>query len=282
MASLQELRKRLRSIRSTGQLAAAMRTAATAKYARLSRARSDFSPYADACRDMLRLLGGAGVARETTEISRRDCLVVFSGNRGLCGGFNAELLRFLDGQLRERGETLLLACGRKAAAALRERGAAFEEFPLSDVPDYREIKALTERLRTLYVTGQAERVLAVYQSFQNMLTQTPALRQILPETAETAEAAEAADGENPSLLYFPDRESIGTQLAVSCLDSEVFDLALESAVGAQAATLMAMRSACDNAETTAAELEITINRRRQADVTSGVIETASGNTQQGD
>ncbi len=277
MASLQELRKRLRSVRSTVQLAEAMRTAAQAKYARLSRARDDFGPYADACRNMRRLLGGTGIVRETTEIARRDCLVVFSGNRGLCGGFNAELLRFLDGQLRERNETLLLVCGGKAAAALREQGAAFEEFPLSDVPDPREIKALAERLRALYMTGEAERVLAVYQSFQNMLIQTPALRQILPEAAETEGSAEEL-----AVLYLPDRETIGAQLAVSCLDAEVFDLALESAAGAQAATLMAMRSACDNAEATADELEITINRRRQAEVTSEVIEIASGNTQQGD
>lgn len=277
MASLQELRKRLRSIQSTGQLAGAMRTAATAKYARVGRLRGDFSPYAQACRDMLRLLGGAGVAREAETVSPRDCLVVFGGNRGMCGGFNAELLRFLDAQLEEaRHAPILLVCGRKAAAHLRERGVDFEEFPVSDVPGWEELRPLAERLRTLYVTGQAERVLVVYQSFQNMLSQTPAARQLLPES-DTAD-----DGADTTLLYLPDRETIGAQLAVSCLDAGLFDLALENAAGAQAATLMAMRSACDNAEAAAANLEITINRRRQADVTSSVIETASGNLQQGD
>ena len=276
MAGLQELRKRLRSIRSTGQLAGAMRTAATAKYARLNRVRGTFSPYAQACETMLHHLGGAGIPRETEEIRHRDAVVLMSSNRGLCGGFNAELFRFFSQREETGEEPLLFVCGRKAAAWLREQGRKAEEFPVSDIPDFQEVKALSDRLRELYVSGEAERILVVYQSFHNMLTQTPAERQILPEPR----AAETKD--DGSLLYLPDRETIGAQLAVSCMDTAMYNLALENAAGAQAATLVAMRSACDNAEASAAKLEITINRRRQADVTASVIETAAGNLQQGD
>ena len=270
MASLQELRKRLRTIQSTGQLAGAMRTAATAKYARLTRVRTDFGPYAQACRDMLRLLGSAGIARTSDTVQARDCLVILGGNRGMCGGFNAELLRFLDRQLPTYRDPILLVGGRKAAAFLRERGIAFEEFPVSDVPRYEELKPLADRLRELYVTGGAEQVLVIYQHFVNTLVQEPAARRILPEKGQE-------QGEDTDLLFLPDRDTIQAQLAVSCLDAELYDLALENGAGAQAATLMAMRSACDNAEAFAANLELTINRRRQADVTSSVIETASGN-----
>ena len=276
MAGLQELRKRLRSIRSTGQLAGAMRTAATAKYARLNRVRGTFSPYAQACETMLHHLGGAGIPRETEEIRHRDAVVLMSSNRGLCGGFNAELFRFFSQREETGEEPLLFVCGRKAAAWLREQGRKAEEFPVSDIPDYQEVKALSDRLRELYVSGEVERILVVYQSFHNMLTQTPAERQILPEPRAT----ETKD--DGSLLYLPDRETIGAQLAVSCMDTAMYNLALENAAGAQAATLVAMRSACDNAEASAAKLEITINRRRQADVTASVIETAAGNLQQGD
>ena len=275
MASLQELRKRLRSIQSTGQLAGAMRTAATAKYAKVGRVRDEFTAYAGACGDMLRLLGSIGLERRTTTPAPRDCLVVLSGNRGLCGGFNAELLRFLEEELRQRKDPVLLVCGRKAAQFLRERGTAFEEFPLSDVPTFDEIRPLAERLRELYVEGEVERVLVIYQSFRNMLTQTPAAVQLLPEAETDGEGSDAP-------LYLPDRETILAQLSVNCVDARLFDLALENSAGAQAATIMAMRSACDNAAESAAELEITINRRRQAEVTSSVIETASGSIHQGD
>lgn len=276
MASLQELRKRLRSIRSTGQLADAMRTAATAKHARLSQMRSEFRPYAEACRGMQSLLGSAGVARPETGVEPRDCVMILSGNRGLCGGFNAELFRFMDERLPELRSPLLLAAGKKAAAHLRERGAAFEEFTISDVPTYEELRPLTERALALYASGEAGRVLMICQRFRNMLVQTPELVRLLPETEEDGSPL----GGN-LMLYLPDRETISAQLAVKCLGARVYELALENACGAQAATMMAMRSACDNAETSADELELTINRRRQADVTSGVIETASGNQQQG-
>ena len=275
MASLQELRKRLRSIQSTGQLAGAMRTAATAKYAKLGRVREDFGPYAEGCRAMLRLLGGAGIPRETSDIRKRDGFLVLSGNRGLCGGFHAELNRFLEAELaKAENPPVLLVCGRKAAQFLRERGIVFEEFEVSDVPRYEEILPAAERLRALYRDGEAERVFVLYQRFRNMLNQDPVRRQLLPE-----ERADGAGGDEP--LFLPDRSSIAVQVAERCFEAALYDLALENAAGAQAATMMAMRSACDNAEAAAADLQVTINRRRQADVTASVIETASGSFQQG-
>lgn len=273
MPGLQELKKRLKSIETTGQLAGAMRTAATAKYAKLGKIRGDFSPYAEACRDMLRVLGGAGLSRKTEDVRGRDCVVILSGNRGMCGGFHAELFRFLKDELEGFHDPILLACGKKAAQRLREQGMEFEEYSVSDVPRYEEIKPVAERVRRLYGTGEAARVFVAYQRFKNMLTQEPAIMRLLPE-----EDGDAGTEELPP-LFLPDRETIGGQLAVSCFDARLYDLALENALGAQAATLMAMRSACDNAESAAAELSVAINRRRQADVTSGVIETASGNYQ---
>ena len=83
-------------------------------------------------------------------------------------------------------------------------------------------------------------------------------------------------------MYLPSPAAIGARLALTCLNNEVFAVALDNASGAQAATLMAMRSACDSATESAAKLETTINRRRQADVTASVIEIASGNLQQGE
>ena len=273
MAGLQELRKRLRSIRSTGQLAGAMRTAATAKYARLNRVRGDFSPYAQACEDMLRHLGGSGIRRETEEIRRRDAVVLMSSNRGLCGGFNAEFLRFAEPLLRgEAQSTLLLVGGRHTAGALRELGFTPEEFPLSDVPAYGEIHAIAERAKALYTSGKAESVLVLYQRFQNMMLQIPARQQLLPE-----EGAAAGAGEPPLLL--PDADTIRAGLGESDMEGRIYSLALENAAGAQAATVMAMRSAGENAQNTARELELTINRRRQAGVTASVIETASGANQ---
>ena len=117
MAGLQQLRKRLKSIRATGQLAEAMRTASTIKYSRVNRVREEFASYADGSTDMLALLGRIGICRETDNISQKNCLVLFGSNRGLCGGFNAELFRFMDRALALESETPhIISCSRKASA----------------------------------------------------------------------------------------------------------------------------------------------------------------------
>ena len=276
MASLQTLKKRLKSIRSTGQLAGAMRTAATAKYAKLVRTREAFTPYAEACRALRSLLGGAGLSRKAETAEPRDCIVLLSGNRGMCGGFHAETFRLFEETLAGRKAPMLIAAGKKAAARLRERELPFEEFAVSDVPTYGESRALSGRIREIYQNDEAARVFFVRQSFRNMLIQTPVTERVLPGEEEDGGAADGG------LYYFPDRESIAGELSVRCFDALVYELLLENAAGAQAATLLAMRSAYDNAQTAASELEIQINRRRQAEVTSGVIETASGNISTGD
>ena len=272
MAGLQQLRKRLKCIRATGQLAEAMRTAATIKYSRVSK---EFTPYAGGSADMLALLGRFGIRRETDKIASKNCLVLFGSNRGLCGGFNAELFRFMDRVLAAESETPhIISCSRKASAFLREHSLDYEEFILSDVPDYEETHALCEHLKKLYTSGTVNRVRLIYQSYRNMLSQEPTDRQILPDPDEHKTA-------NPDgILYLPSPAAIGARLALTCLNNEVFAVALDNASGAQAATLMAMRSACDSATESAAKLETTINRRRQADVTASEI--ASGNLQQGE
>ena len=256
MAGLQQLRKRLKSIRATGQLAEAMRTAATIKYSRVSKVREEFTPYAGGSADMLSLLGRFGICREADRISPKNCLVLFGSNRGLCGGFNAELFRFVDRALAAEDETPhIISCSRKASAYLREHSLAYEEFILSDVPDYEETHALCEHLKKLYTTGAVNRVRLIYQSYRNMLSQEPTDRQILPDPESHKTA-------NPDgILYLPSPAAIGARLALTCLNNEVFAAALDNASGAQAATLMAMRSACDSATESAAKLETTINRR---------------------
>lgn len=275
MAGLRELRKRLKSIRTTGQLAGAMRTAAAAKYSRLTAALSGCAPYAAACQKMLAQAGYTALTRAADAGKGRPCLVVLSGNRGLCGGFNTELTSFFSSLCGETTQPpLLIACGKIAAAYCAEKGLATKQtFPLSDIPSFTEAQALSGCVRALYESGEAASIVFVYQKFVNMLTQTPVRRQLLPPP-EDGERAENAD-----TLFLPDHETVRSSLAATCLDAEIYAMALENAAGAQAATLMAMRSAYDNATESAAKLEITINRRRQAEVTASVIETASENAQ---
>ncbi len=270
MANLQVLRKRYKSIQATADMASAMKTAATVKYARISRDLAAINAYSRACDDALALFGNAALARTSETAEKRNCITVLSNNRGFCGGFNSELLRFFEAKMAEETEKpLLIVHGQKAMAVCRTKGWEFEELALSDIPSYQEAESLTARLYEIYVSGQADRIMMVYQRFDNMMTQVPVMETILPRVRESETE------EKKELLFLPDLETAQKDPAMYCLTNSIYRLLLSHCAGAQAATTIAMRSACDNAEKSLEKLETLINRIRQAEVTNSVIETSS-------
>lgn len=263
MATLRELKKRLKSTETTGQLAGAMRTVATAKYSKVSAVLNAYSPYAEALSKL-----GAGAAIPRGEKAGLTVYVLLSGNRGLCGGYHHELFAFFSDVLKDADAYGVVPCGRMAAEYCREKGLkVLRETIPADVPTFDEAKALADYLIGLYASGEAETVEFVHQRFFNMLRQVPEKTRFLPACHEK--------GEEEELLFFPDRETTESELAPLAFAAECYSFLLSSASGAQAATVMAMRSAYDNAEASSRKLNVEINRLRQAAVTMSVLETAS-------
>ncbi len=277
MAGLRELKKHLGSVKMTGQLAGAMKTVSAAKFSRVGGALERYAPYAAACRDLAERFGSAlSAALPCVNPDAPVCLVILGSNRGLCGGYNAELLRFADAavaELEAAGTAYrLVVCGKTAIAHFRD-AAVEATFVLPDTATYADCANLSTCIATMWQEGRVSRVEIVGQKFVNMLTQTPHRVPLLP--LATAEAAEAAQGgEEP--LYVPDRETFLRSAASTCVSSQLYAAVLDACAGAQAATLMAMRSAYDNAEQSAAALETVISRKRQSEVTASVIETSGG------
>ena len=264
MATLTDLKKRLRGVQTICQLAGAMRTVASAKLARLGSVSGAYAPYARGCRE---LLAASGAVLSPGEGADRTLVVLLSGNRGLCGSYHNDLFAYFR-SLAEPERQDYIACGKMAAAYCREKGVPLlEVFPVSDVPVFAEAEALADRILTLYAGGGVRRVLFVWGEGVNALRQEPTQLELLP--GEPA-------GEEGDLLRIPDPETVRTGLAEFCLRAQVFSLLLRAAVGVQGATLTSMRSAYDNGKKSAAALETAINRQRQTQVTSGVIETSVG------
>ena len=286
MATLRELRKRLSSISITKQLASAMKTVSAAKYAKLETLRGRYLPYADTCSALMTAYGEAMTGfLPCINPEAPSLYIVFASNRGLCGGYNSELFRYAETVLAaEEKPYRLFVCGKMATSYFGDRAA--ESFLLPDVPDFADCLPLFDRIRALYTAGEVSLVMFVFAHFQNMLTQVPCSRTVLPyadtgstETTESSEAHTSAAypaTEKPDILFFPNRETVLSGACLSLLHVTMYSIVLEACSGAQAATLIAMRSANDNAAETAARLEIEISRKRQAEVTSSVIETASG------
>ncbi len=282
MASLQILKKHLGSIRMTGQLAGAMKTVSAAKLNKLNSALQSFSAYHDICQRITAAFGSAldGVY-SCKNPAAPVCYVILGSNRGLCGGYNMELYGFVKRVLEENHsagrQALCLVTGKHAVSHYQDSADAMtveRSWLLPDVIRFEDGEELFSCALQLYTEGRVSAVVVLYQHFVNMLTQTPAQAVLLPMS--TAEG-EAKRDKAAAPLYVPDRETVLAQAAHTCLRASLHMLLLESAAGHQAATLVAMRSAYDNAEKSAAALEAQISRQRQSQVTSSVIETAGGN-----
>ncbi len=269
MAALQVLRKRYKSIQATADMCSAMKTASSVKYARISKVLANNEAYSRACDDTLALFGNAVLSRRTETVKPVNCMVLISNNRGFCGGFNGELLRFFESKLAEEDlSPRLIVFGQKGEAFCRGKGLEFESMPLEDIPSYSDAESLTGKLFELYASGEVNKVILVYQHFQNMMTQTPAAETILPHPVKN-------DSQEKEMLFLPDRQTALQAPAMYCLINSVYGILLGHCAGIQAATSIAMRSACDNADKSLEKLEILINRIRQSEVTNSVIETSS-------
>ena len=289
MASLRELKKQLESTRMTGQMAGAMKTASAVKFTRISGVLTGFEAYASACRE-LRARFGAALA-EAFPAKSPDaprCFVLLGANRGLSGGYNGRLYECADRLLAEAAETgdyRLIAVGRHAVNRFREqsppevRRRILREFVFQDIPSAEDAASVLSCALELYKAGEVSSVEVIWQEFINMLTQEPASRVLLPLGTDDSADADMPGGnyDAPDPLYMPDWETVLRSAADSCLSADFYARMLEAAAGAQAATLIAMRTASDNADKNASALEAEISHRRQSEVTSGVIETAGGN-----
>ena len=146
MATLTDLKKRLRGVQTICQLAGAMRTVSSAKLARLNAVNASFAAYAQGCRE---LLEACGAVLPPAEGADRTLVILLSGNRGLCGSYHNDLFAFFR-SLAEPEKQDYIACGKRAAAYCREKGyPLLDVFSVSDVPLYAEAEALADRILAL-------------------------------------------------------------------------------------------------------------------------------------
>lgn len=267
MPATQSLKKQLRGIRSTQKLTKAMRTVSTVKFSKLNGIYGGYAPFGDQCRRMFEQYG-PGYLRSVpaADPSAPSAVIVMAASKGLCGNFNAEIIRFARETLPTLGKVELVLCGKKAIDALK--GGEYpvaKETVLDDVPTFAESSALFDWVMLRRKAGEISGIYVIYPRYVNMMTQTPVLRELL-----SAAPAEDSGG----ILFVPDRSTVIQSTIKTVFRGMFYKLVLEAALGAQAATLLTMRSAYDTATEYCAVLEGRINRLRQSTVTADVIETA--------
>ncbi len=291
MASVQDLKRRIRSVRNTRKITKAMELVASARLRRAQARIEAMRPYADRMMELM-----VGTARASSSVrglpllQRREeeravAILPLTGDRGLAGAFNAQVLRHafaLGRQLESEGKRVRwLVSGRKGASTLGfRRYEVLQSWTgFSDRPSYHDAQALAHRVSDLYVQEEVDRVVLVYNHFVSPLVQRVEEQDLLPIPEHVLEAGEEEERHQALLgdfIYEPEPEQILERLLPVYVETELYRALLESAASEQGARMTAMRNASKNAGELIDTLTLAMNRARQAEITQEILEVVAG------
>ena len=292
MPSLKDLRLRIRSVRSTQKITSAMKMVAGAKLRRAQEAAEAARPYAERMERMLGSLGASFAGRPDapgllagTGKSDTHLIILATADRGLCGSFNASLVREARTMIRDlqaAGKKVKILCiGRKGRDALRRQYGALivESFTEVDRPrlGFPVAEKIALRVSELFAAGEFDVATIIYNRFKSALSQIVTRQQLIPFGGEPEVAqAEAASGPRAIYEYEPSEEEILDVLLPRNLAIQVFRALLENNASEQGARMTAMENATRNAGEMIGKLTTRYNRTRQAQITKELIEIISG------
>jgi len=280
MAKTQDIKRRIKSISNTRQLTSAMKMVSAAKLRRAQERIFAARPYSERTVAILRSLS----ARSDGEIhpllavhgDTNTDLVVVTADKGLCGGFNATIIREAEAYIRRhpREEINVAVVGKKARDYFRRLGRPLERQWVDVFKEvtFAQASQIAATLIDRYLTRQADKIVLVYNEFKSAIQATPVAQQLLP-----VKPMELAPGEYAEdYLYEPAPEKLFATLLPHYVEIQVYHALLESAAAEHAARMTAMDSATSNAGELIESLTLTMNRVRQASITTEIIEVVSG------
>lgn len=285
MATLREIRGRIKGVKTTQQVTKAMKMVAAAKLRRSQDAVLQARPYALKLKELLESLSQKVDTSLFPLLSQRKeiknvLVIAVAADRGLCGGFNSNLFKavhqVLDveyGSLLKMGNMKMICVGKRSVEhfvkggyqVVGEYGGVFSKI------EFASAKAIAEQATRMYLNGEVDRVVVVYNEFKSLLASKLKTDVFLPIQPTVGQKALTSD-----YIYEPSPEAIINDLAPRHLATQVWRILLESFAAEQAARMMAMESATDNAKELLRTLSITYNRARQAAITKEIIEIVSG------
>jgi F-type H+-transporting ATPase subunit gamma len=282
LATLRDLKRQIASVKNIAKVTEALQTVSAVKFrkaeARVKRAR----PYAEnveqMMRDVARSAGGSSpllTGREGNTVA----ICTVTADRGLAGGFNAQVLRSTVQFRRERdAEFVQIASGRKAVAFFRFRRIELEEIytGFSDSPTYEKAREIGHDLTRLFNEEEADEVHLIYNRFESALSQRPVVTRLLPVAPEDEEETDDEGLSSTFMEYIPDADVILRKLVPRYVETMVWQALLESAAGEHGARMTAMKNATDNANELARDLTLAMNKARQAQITREISEIAAG------
>lgn len=290
MAKGRELKGRIRSIENTRKITRTMEMVATSKMKRAQDRVVAARPYANSLREVIASLYSPELAesfpllRQPAAV-KRAAVILLTSNRGLAGGFNANLIREARGLLKrlddDGAETQLHVVGKKGLGYFRYigRSVTSSRIDITDRPTAQNAADLVDNLIRQFAAEEVDAVYVVYAKFNSALSTPPTTDTILPVTPPEEESGERS-GLRHDYLLFPSAEAILTELLPLYVRNSVYRALVETAAAEQGARRTAMKNATDNAGDILNVLRRTFNRARQAQITQEIAEIVGGSAAQ--
>ena len=280
MANLKEIRNRIASVSSTMQITSAMKMVSAAKLKKAQDAITAMRPYSDKLTELIQNLSGAidgDTPNPYTQVRpvKKALLVVITSNRGLCGGFNSNIIKATNSYLaKHANESVdLITLGKKGNDILAKNNninannnAIFDDLSFNNASD------IAEALMEAFAQKEYDRVDVVYNRFKNAATQIVTSEILLPISAETEDSNSAT----ADYIFEPTQEEIVNELLPKSVKMQLFKALRDSFASEHGARMTAMHKATDNATELRDQLKLTYNKARQAAITNEILEIVGG------
>ncbi|MGD8569224.1 MAG: F0F1 ATP synthase subunit gamma [Gammaproteobacteria bacterium] len=282
MAVGKEIRTKIKSVKNTQKITRAMEMVAASKMRKAQDRMAASRPYADKIRNVISHLAHAHPEYQHAFMREREVkrvgYIIVSTDRGLCGGLNSNMFRALVRELREwdsKGiEINLCTIGTKATGFFRRLGSKIvaNTSHLGDAPQIEDLIGSVKVMLDAFESGELDRIYVVYNKFVNTMTQSPTFEQLVPIQKGGYEELE----NQWDYIYEPEAKEVLTDLLTRYIESLVYQAAVENVACEQAARMVAMKAASDNAGGMIEDLELAYNKARQAAITQELSEIVSG------
>ncbi|MFQ5636622.1 MAG: ATP synthase F1 subunit gamma [bacterium] len=281
MATLRDIRRRISSVKSTQQITKAMKMVAAAKLRRAQERLLNARPYADGQSNLMAHIA-SNVDRSlhpmlAERAAKSFCTIVVTGDRGLCGSFNANVIRLAKSEIDELSseKRMIVTIGKKGYEFFSRRGYEIwkNHQNIFGNLNFKAAMEVSRSIRDMYEKGEVDRVVAAYNEFKSVGVQRPVTRQLLPIVPKPPEIEKY---EPVDYLYEPSVENILEEVCSKYLAVNIWRVLLESYSSEQAARMVAMESATDNAQEMINDLTLYYNKVRQAAITKEIADIVGG------
>ncbi len=289
MANARALDKRRKSIRNIRKITRTMELIATARYKKAMDRAAAVTAYTDRLSQIVASLSEAGTEVQHPLLEKRENpkaarILVLASNRGLCGGFNASVLRTSMPVINELkasiGNVIVDASGKRGINGLKFRGVATDQkfLQFEDQPAYADVEKIAEGYLEKYITGEIDRLEVIYTKFVSTSRQVATVETLLPlgSLSDGDQTVKITGGPSKEYEFLPSAESIMEEVVPTSFKAKLFKCFLDAAVSEQVARMIAMKGATESAGDMIKQLSMTYNRARQSQITGEIMEIIGG------